>query len=58
MSAVFKTKRLVVLCLGEQTREQLQLDLQQVLTSIDPAVVQEICVLFPGQAKSPALLSL
>lgn len=42
----------------EQTREQPQLDLLQVLNSIDTTVVQEICILFPGQTKSSALLSL
>lgn len=55
---ISKTKRLTGFCLGEQTREQLQLSLPQVLNSVDPAVAQEICVLFPGQAESPALLSL
>lgn len=53
-----KTKRLIGFCLGGQTREQLQLGLPQVLNSLDRGVAQEICVLFPGQAESPALLSL
>lgn len=57
-NCISKTQRLMGFCLGEQTREQLQLGLLQVLNSVGPAVAQEICVVFPGQAKSPALLSL
>ena len=53
-----KTKSLIEFFQGEQTGEQSQLDFLQVLNPIDATVVLEICILFPGQTKSSALLSL
>jgi len=53
-----KTKSLIQFFQGEQTGEQSQLDFLQVLNPIDATVVLEICILFPGQTKSSALLSL